>query len=153
DIEWQSKGIIVVAPPWNFPCSIPASGILAALAAGNSVIFKPAPESILTAWVLVQAFWEAGVSREVLQFFPCQDEPVGSQLIKDPRVASVVLTGSTETAKLFLKLRPSLDLSVETGGKNAMMISDMSDRELAIKDIIHSAFSHAGQKCSACSLV
>ena len=80
------------------------------------------------------------------------DEPTGEQLIKDPRVSAVVLTGATDTALKFLSLRPDLDLSAETGGKNAMIISALSDRDLAIQDLIHSAFSHAGQKCSACSL-
>lgn len=152
DIKWEPKGIVLVAPPWNFPCSIPAGGILAALAAGNSVIFKPPPESVLVGWELVQIFWEAGISKDVLQFITCEDEPVGSQLVQDKRVSTVVLTGATSTAKLLLRLRPGLDLVAETGGKNAIIVSNMSDRDLAIKDIVHSAFGHAGQKCSACSL-
>jgi RHH-type proline utilization regulon transcriptional repressor/proline dehydrogenase/delta 1-pyrroline-5-carboxylate dehydrogenase len=152
DISWQAKGTVLVAPPWNFPCSIPAGGILASLAAGNCVIFKPATESILVGWQVVQVFWEAGISQHVLQFITCQDDPVGSQLIKDPRISTVVLTGATTTAKLFLRLRPDLDLMAETGGKNTLIISSMADRDLAIKDLVHSAFGHAGQKCSACSL-
>jgi RHH-type proline utilization regulon transcriptional repressor/proline dehydrogenase/delta 1-pyrroline-5-carboxylate dehydrogenase len=152
DVHWSSKGVLLVAPPWNFPCSIPAGGLLAALAAGNSVIFKPAPEAILVGWTLAQIFWEAGVPQDLLQFLPCEDDPVGSQLVKDPRIACILLTGSTETAKLFFRLRPGLDLAAETGGKNAMIITRMSDRDLAIKDLLQSAFGHAGQKCSACSL-
>jgi RHH-type proline utilization regulon transcriptional repressor/proline dehydrogenase/delta 1-pyrroline-5-carboxylate dehydrogenase len=152
DIEWTAKGTILVAPPWNFPVSIPAGGILAALVAGNCVIFKPAPEAVLTGWVLVNALWEAGIPKDVLQFINCADEPVGSQLIKDPRLNAVILTGATSTAKLFQKLRPGLDLSAETGGKNALIITALSDRDLAIKDLIHSAFGHSGQKCSAASL-
>lgn len=152
DIEWRPKGPTLVAPPWNFPCSIPAGGLLAALAAGNTVIFKPASESILVGWELAKIFWEAGASKKVLQFLMCEDEPVGSLLIQDPRIACVVLTGATATAKLFMKLRPGLDLMAETGGKNAVIVSNMSDRDLAIKDIIQSAFGHSGQKCSACSL-
>lgn len=152
DLAWHSKGIVVVAPPWNFPCSIPAGCILAALAAGNSVIFKPAPETVLIGWHLTAALWEAGIGQDVLQFFPCEDHPLGTRLIHDPRVAAVLLTGSTNTAKEFLKLRPGLDLIAETGGKNAIIISKLSDRELAIKDVVNSAFGHAGQKCSACSL-
>ena len=152
DIEWTPKGTILVAPPWNFPCSIPAGGILAALATGNCVLFKPAPESILVGWVLAQLFWQAGVSRKVLQFIACDDEPVGSQLIKDTRLSAIVLTGATATAKLFLNIRPGLDLMAETGGKNVMVITGMADRDLAIKDLLQSAFGHSGQKCSACSL-
>lgn len=152
DLQWKPKGVTLVASPWNFPCSIPAGGILAALAAGNCVLFKPAMESVWVGWELVKLFWEAGISKKVLQFVPCQDEPVASQIVKDPRVACVLLTGATATAKHLLKLRPGLDLAAETGGKNVMVISRLSDRDLAIKDLVQSAFGHAGQKCSACSL-
>lgn len=152
DIEWKAKGTILITPPWNFPCSISAGGILAALATGNSVIFKPAPEVVLSAWTLVNLFWKAGVSKKLLQFLPCAENPTGTLLIKDPRINSIILTGGTETAKLFMKLRPGLDLLAETGGKNALIISGLSDRDLGIKDLIHSAFGHVGQKCSACSL-
>lgn len=152
DVEWRPKGSVLVTPPWNFPCSISAGGILAALATGNCVIFKPPSEAILVAWCLAEIFWKAGVSRRVLQFITCEDNPVGSFLIKDPRISLVVLTGATETAKLFLKMHPGLDLIAETGGKNTMVITGLSDRDLAIKDLTQSAFGHAGQKCSACSL-
>ncbi|HEV8051736.1 MAG TPA: bifunctional proline dehydrogenase/L-glutamate gamma-semialdehyde dehydrogenase, partial [Parachlamydiaceae bacterium] len=152
DIRWLPKGPVLVAPPWNFPCSIPVGGIIGALAAGNSVIFKPAPEAILVGWQLVNALWDSGIGKDVLQFFCCQDDPVGTSLIQDPRLTVVILTGATSTAKKFMKLRPGIDLIAETGGKNALIITNMSDRDLAIKDLLQSAFGHAGQKCSACSL-
>ena len=152
NIQWKPKGTILVAPPWNFPCAIPLGGITAALVTGNCVLFKPSPESVLVGWTLVNICWNAGISREILQFVPCSEEPVGSELIKDPRVNGVVLTGATSTAKMMLKLRPGMDLIAETGGKNMMVITNMSDRDLAIRDLIHSAFSHSGQKCSACSI-
>jgi len=152
DLAWKPKGIVLVTPPWNFPSSIPAGGILASLAAGNVVLFKPAPEAVLVGFELAKIFWEAGVSKKVLQFISCRDEPTGSALVRDPRVAAVVLTGSTATAKLFLNLRPGLDLIAETGGKNAIIVTDLADRDLAIKDIVQSAFGYSGQKCSACSL-
>ncbi len=152
DILWQPKGTVLVTPPWNFPVAIPAGGIFAALMAGNAVIFKPAPEAVLTGWILVNILWEAGIPKDVLQFINCPDDPVGSRLISDPRVDAVILTGATSTAKLFKKLNPSLDLSAETGGKNAMIITALSDRDLAIKDLVQSSFGHAGQKCSATSL-
>lgn len=152
DIHFSPKGPVLVAPPWNFPCSIPAGGIIAALTCGNSVIFKPAPEAVLVGWQLASILWQAGIEKDVLQFFTCQDDPIGSLLVQDPRIAAVVLTGATGTAKHLLKLRPGLDLIAETGGKNAMIITSMADRDLAIKDLIQSAFGHAGQKCSACSL-
>jgi RHH-type transcriptional regulator, proline utilization regulon repressor / proline dehydrogenase / delta 1-pyrroline-5-carboxylate dehydrogenase len=152
DIKWSPKGTILVTPPWNFPCSIPVSGIAAALTTGNSVLFKPAPEAVLVGWHVAKAFWDAGISKEVLQFIPCPDDDVGSYLIQHPHVASVTLTGSTQTALKFLKLRPGLDLHAETGGKNVIIVTAMSDRDLAVRDIISSAFGHSGQKCSACSL-
>lgn len=151
-VNWRPKGTILVAPPWNFPCSIPTGGIAAALTAGNAVIFKPAPESLLVGRELIQSFWDAGVPKDSLHFLNCADEPEGSYLIRHPHLTSVILTGGTETARHFMKLRPGLDLHAETGGKNALIITAMSDRDLAIYDLIHSAFGHAGQKCSACSL-
>jgi len=152
DTTWRPKGTVLVAPPWNFPISIPAGGILAAIITGNCVLFKPAPESVLSGWTLVNALWDAGIPKTILQFINCEDEPIGSRLIKDPRLNCVCLTGATSTAKHFLKLRPGLDLMAETGGKNAMIITGLADRDLAIKDLIQSAFGHAGQKCSATSL-
>ena len=152
DLQWRPKGTYLVAPPWNFPVSIPAGGILGALVIGNCVIFKPAPEAVLSGWVLVNALWDAGIPKEALQFINCEDDPVGSKLIKDPRLNGVILTGATSTARLFMKMRPNLDLSAETGGKNAVIITALSDRDLAIKDLVQSAFGHSGQKCSAASL-
>lgn len=152
DLEWEAKGTVLITPPWNFPIAIPAGGILSALASGNCVIFKPAPEAILSGWILINALWDAGISKKVLQFLSCSDDPVGSQLIADKRINMIILTGATSTARLFMKIRPDLDLSAETGGKNAIIITALSDRDLAIKDLIQSAFGHSGQKCSAASL-
>ena len=152
DIRWEAKGIAVVTPPWNFPCAIPAGGIFAALATGNCVLFKPSSDAVLVAWRLVNAIWDAGIPKEVLQFVPCSGEEAGSALICDAAVSCVLLTGGTETARKFLQMRPGLDLAAETGGKNAMIITALSDRDLAIKDLIYSAFGHSGQKCSAASL-
>ncbi len=152
DLTWTPKGVVLVTPPWNFPCSIPVGGIAAALAAGNSVIFKPAPQAVLVGFTVAKLFWEAGISPEVLQFLPCEDEPVGSQLIKDPRVDAILLTGGFNTARHFLALAPGISLIGELGGKNSIIVTSLSDRDLAVKDIVKSAFLHAGQKCSACSL-
>lgn len=145
-------GVVVVTPPWNFPYAIPAGGVLAALAAGNSVILKPARESVLTAWMLVQQLWEAGVPKNVLQFSPTVDGATGKALVSDPRVAAVILTGSIFTARLFQSWRPELNLFAETSGKNALIITAAADIDLAVKDLVRGAFGHAGQKCSATSL-
>jgi RHH-type proline utilization regulon transcriptional repressor/proline dehydrogenase/delta 1-pyrroline-5-carboxylate dehydrogenase len=148
----EPLGVIVVAPPWNFPLSIPASGVLAALMAGNSVILKPATEAVLVSWRLAQALWAAGIPKRALQFVPTPDNEVGQSLITDQRTAAVILTGSIETAQLFLTWRPLLRLFAETSGKNSLIITAMSDRDQAIKDLVRSAFGHNGQKCSAASL-
>lgn len=151
-LEKTPKGTILVTPPWNFPVSIPAGGVIAALLTGNCVILKPAPETVLCGYKLAELLWDAGVPKNALQFINCEDEPTGSNLIKDPRVNGVILTGATATAKLFLKLRPDLHLAAETGGKNALIITAMADRDLAAKDLVLSTFGHSGQKCSAASL-
>lgn len=152
DLEWYPKGTILVASPWNFPKAIPCGGILAALITGNCVLFKPASETVYTGYTLVKLLWEAGVPKKVLQFINCVDDPIGSKLIQDKRLDAVILTGATSTGSLFMKLRPGLDLSAETGGKNAIIVSALADRDLAIKELIQSAFGHNGQKCSAASL-
>ncbi len=146
-------GLVAVVSPWNFPVAIPCGGIAAALAAGNTVILKPASATVLTAWELCQCFWRAGVSRRTLQFLPCAGSGPGARLVAHPDVSAVILTGGTETALEILAAKPDLRLSAETGGKNATIITAMSDRELAIKHVVHSAFGHGGQKCSATSLL
>jgi RHH-type proline utilization regulon transcriptional repressor/proline dehydrogenase/delta 1-pyrroline-5-carboxylate dehydrogenase len=148
----EPLGVVVVAPPWNFPLSIPAGGVLAALAAGNAVLLKPAPEAVLVGWHLAGALWEAGIPRDVLQFVPCPDDGVGRGLITDPRVNAVILTGSVETARRFLEWRPDLRLFAETSGKNAIVVTALADRDQAVRDLVRSAFGHNGQKCSAASL-
>ena len=148
----EPLGTVLVTPPWNFPFAIPCGGILAALVAGNTVILKPAPETVLTARVMVNALWDAGVPREVLQFLPCPDNEIGRSLVTDPRIDAVVLTGAYETARMFLSWKPDLRLFAETSGKNALIITAAADPDLAMKDLVKSAFGHAGQKCSAASL-
>ena len=150
-VKAQAVGIVAVVSPWNFPYAIPAGGVLAALMAGNSVIFKPARATSQIAWLLVQQLWAAGVPREVLHFYPC-DSSLGKALITDARIASVILTGGYETARLFQGWRPALPLYAETSGQNSLIITAQADRELAIKDLVRSAFGHSGQKCSAASL-
>jgi RHH-type proline utilization regulon transcriptional repressor/proline dehydrogenase/delta 1-pyrroline-5-carboxylate dehydrogenase len=145
-------GTVVVVAPWNFPYAIPAGGVCAALAAGNAVILKPAPEAVATAWQLVQQLWAGGVPRDVLQFVPTRDDDNGRRLITHTGVDAVVLTGSFDTALLFTTWRPDITLLAETSGKNAILISACADIDVAVKDLVQSAFGHAGQKCSAASL-
>jgi RHH-type proline utilization regulon transcriptional repressor/proline dehydrogenase/delta 1-pyrroline-5-carboxylate dehydrogenase len=152
ELRLHPSGVVLVTPPWNFPLAIPAGGTLAALVAGNAVILKPALETVLVAERLAELCYEAGVPRDVLQLVFCEDE-LGSRLIQDARVSQVVLTGATSTARKFLELRPELRLLAETGGKNSVIVSALADRDAAIKDTLASAFGHAGQKCSAASLL
>ncbi len=147
------KGPAVVCPPWNFPASIAIGAISANLAVGNPVIFKPAPEAVGVGWIVAQLFWNTGVPRDVFQFIPLNDDTQGQMLIQSPDISTVMLTGSTATGRLFLEWRPDLNLIAETGGKNTMIVSRLCDRDLAIKDIVQSAFGFSGQKCSATSLV
>lgn len=150
--SFEPLGTVLITPPWNFPFAIPCGGILAALVAGNTVILKPAPETVLTAWVMVNALWDAGIPREVLQFLPCPDDETGRGLVTDPRIGAVVLTGAYETARMFLGWKADMRLFAETSGKNSLIITAAADSDLAIKDLVKSAFGHAGQKCSAASL-
>lgn len=154
NVESQTpKGVVLVASPWNFPLSIPSGGIFASLIAGNGVIFKPSLETPLVGWRLAHAFWEAGIPKELLAFVVGLDETLGSSLIQNTDVNLVVLTGATDTARHMVNLRPGIDLAAETGGKNSLIVTALADRDLAVRDIIASAFSHAGQKCSALSLL
>ncbi|MBC7173636.1 MAG: aldehyde dehydrogenase family protein, partial [Polyangiaceae bacterium] len=148
----EPRGVALVAPPWNFPLAIPAGGTFAALVAGNPVLLKPALETPFVASELVDACHSAGIPANVLSLIVCEDD-VGSELVRDPRISTVVLTGATSTARLFFEMRPDLALRAETGGKNAMVVTAMADRDQAIKHAVRSAFSHAGQKCSATSLL
>jgi len=151
-LEIEAIGPVLITPPWNFPCAIPCGGILAALAAGNPVIIKPAPETVRTARIMVECLWRAGIPRHALQFIAAPDNDLGRRLITDPRIASIILTGSSQTAELFLTWRPDLHLCAETSGKNALIITAAADPDGAIKDLVRSAFHHSGQKCSAASI-
>jgi len=150
--QFSPYGVVVVVPPWNFPMAIPAGGTFGALGAGNAVILKPAPETVLTASLLVEAAHRAGIPGDVLQFLPTQDAETGRRLVTHEKVSAVVLTGAFDTARMFLGWRPALVLHAETSGKNALVVTASADQEDAVRDIVRSAFSHAGQKCSAASL-
>ena len=152
-IDSHGKGVGVVISPWNFPIAIPCGGIVASLAAGNTVIFKPSSDAVLVAWELCQCFWRAGISKNVLQFLPCAGETTGGHLIGHPDVDFIILTGGTATGLNILKQRPDVFLAAETGGKNATIVTAMADRDQAIGNVIYSAFGNSGQKCSATSLL
>ena len=152
-VEARPQGVVAVVSPWNFPIAIPCGGIAAALAAGNTVILKPAPDTVLVAHQLCECFWKAGVSKKTLQMLPGYGSTVGRQLVAHDDVDTVILTGGTETALKILRDNPDVNLLAETGGKNATIVTAMADRDQAIKHVLHSAFSLSGQKCSATSLL
>ena len=153
NLKFTGKGVGVITPPWNFPVAIPVGGITAALAAGNTVIVKPASVAALCAYELCKCYWDAGVSKNTLQFCPAPGSLAGKHLVDNPKVDFVILTGGEDTAYSMLKSRPDLYLTAETGGKDATIVTAMSDREQAIKNVVASAFNNSGQKCSATSLL
>ncbi len=151
-VVFEPHRVVVLTPPWNFPVAIAAGGVLAALAAGSSVIIKPAPQVANCVLAMVQALWQAGIPKNVLQIAFVPDNEIGLSLVCHNSVDAVILTGSYETAKLFKSNKPDLKLSAETSGKNALVITPNADLDIAAGDLAKSAFGHAGQKCSAASL-
>ena len=148
-----SGGTNLILSPWNFPIAIPAGGILASLACGNTVIIKPAKQSIACACMLVKLMHQAGVPESALYLLPAHASALEPLLSPESAFKSVILTGGTQTAKTLLNSNPRLNLFAETGGKNATIVTSFADKELAIKNIVDSAFGHTGQKCSATSLL
>ncbi|GAA4886773.1 bifunctional proline dehydrogenase/L-glutamate gamma-semialdehyde dehydrogenase [Actinomycetospora straminea] len=144
--------VVVVTPPWNFPIAIPLGGCVAALAAGASVVIKPAPQVRACAEVGVAALHRGGIPADALQLVHTDEGDAGRRLVTHPAVDHVVLTGASETAALFRSWRPDLRLVAETSGKNALVVTPSADPDLAVADLVRSAFGHAGQKCSAASL-
>ncbi|SDR07435.1 L-proline dehydrogenase [Curtobacterium sp. UNCCL20] len=155
--SFTPAALTLVAPPWNFPVAIPAGSTLAALAAGSAVVLKPAPPAersgAVLASILSTAFDAMGAPADVLAFVQVSEDDLGQQLVASPLVDRVILTGAYETAELFRSFRPDLPLLAETSGKNAIIVTPSADLDLAVKDVVASAFGHAGQKCSAASLV
>jgi RHH-type proline utilization regulon transcriptional repressor/proline dehydrogenase/delta 1-pyrroline-5-carboxylate dehydrogenase len=148
----KAMGVVLVVPPWNFPYAIPAGGVCASLAAGNTVILKPAPETVATAWLLAQQMWEGGVPKDALQFVPTRDDETGKHLVTHDGIDALILTGAFDTANMFVGWKNELNLLAETSGKNSLVVSACADIDAAVKDLVQSAFGHAGQKCSAASL-
>ena len=150
-------GPVACISPWNFPLAIFMGQVAAALAAGNTVLAKPAEQTPLIAAEAVRILWQAGVPRAAVQLLPGQGETVGAQLISDARVMGVMFTGSTEVARILQRTvagrldaqgRP-IPLVAETGGQNAMIVDSSALVEQVVTDAVASAFDSAGQRCSA----
>ena len=150
--RFEPFGTVLVVPPWNFPVAIPAGGVLAALAAGNAAILKPAPETPGCSEIVAECCWAAGVPRGLVSYVRTADDEVGRHLVTHRDVHAVILTGAYDTAEMFLSWKLGLRLLAETSGKNAMVITPNADIDLAVADLVSSAFGHSGQKCSAASL-
>ncbi|WP_460452752.1 bifunctional proline dehydrogenase/L-glutamate gamma-semialdehyde dehydrogenase PutA [Arenimonas aestuarii] len=150
----HGKGVFACISPWNFPLAIYLGQVAAALASGNTVVAKPAEQTTLTAYLATQLLHEAGVPKDVLQFVPGDGATVGVALTKDPRIAGVCFTGSTDTAwainrALAARKAPIAALIAETGGQNALIADSSALPEQLVKDAMTSAFDSAGQRCSA----
>jgi RHH-type proline utilization regulon transcriptional repressor/proline dehydrogenase/delta 1-pyrroline-5-carboxylate dehydrogenase len=153
-LSLHPRGIFVCISPWNFPLAIFTGQIVAALVTGNLVIAKPAEQTPLIAAEAVRLLHEAGIPGSVLQLLPGRGEIIGAHLVSDPRVAGVMFTGSTETAKLIQqtlanRTGPIVPLIAETGGQNAMIVDSSALPEQVVADVLSSAFNSAGQRCSA----
>ena len=154
ELSLHGRGVFVCISPWNFPLAIFTGQVAAALAAGNSVIAKPADQTVLIGHAAVKLLHEAGVPEAVLQFVPGKGSMIGNTLLTKPEVAGVCMTGSTETAwtinrTLAARNAQIAALIAETGGQNAFIADSSALPEQLVKDAVTSAFDSAGQRCSA----
>jgi RHH-type proline utilization regulon transcriptional repressor/proline dehydrogenase/delta 1-pyrroline-5-carboxylate dehydrogenase len=158
EIALHGRGVFVCISPWNFPLAIFTGQITAALAAGNAVVAKPAEQTPLVAALAVRLLHEAGIPGDVLHLLPGTGEAVGAPLVRDPRIAGIAFTGSTETARLInldLARRPGpiVPFIAETGGQNAMIADSSALPEQVVTNVLTSAFDSAGQRCSSLRLL
>ena len=153
-LSLRGRGVFACIAPWNFPLSIFTGQVAGALAAGNSVLAKPAEQTPLVAAAAVRLLHEAGVPAEILHLLPGDGARIGKIMFSDPRLSGVAFTGSTETAALIARALAARDgpipaLIAETGGQNAMIVDSTALPEQVAKDVLASAFDSAGQRCSA----
>ena len=152
-LSMAGRGVFATISPWNFPLAIFIGPAAAALAAGNTVVAKPAEQTPLIAALAVKLCHEAGIPDAVFQLLPGAGD-VGELITSDPRLAGVAFTGSTETAKainrsLAAREGPIATFIAETGGQNAMIVDSSALPEQVTRDVVASAFQSAGQRCSA----
>ena len=153
ELSLHGRGVFVCISPWNFPLAIFVGQVAGALLAGNAVLAKPAEQTPVIAARAVELLFEAGVPKDVLHLIP-GDGNAGARLVKSLVTAGVAFTGSTRTARsinLALAKRegPIVPLIAETGGQNAMIVDSTALLDQVSDDVISSAFSSAGQRCSA----
>ncbi len=153
-IFFEGRGVFLCISPWNFPLAIFIGQIAAALAAGNSVLAKPAEQTPIIACEAVKILHEAGIPKDVLHLIPGNGRYLGETLIPDNRISGVAFTGSTQTAQIINRMLASRDgpivpLIAETGGLNAMIVDSSALLEQVTVDVLISAFRSTGQRCSA----
>ena len=148
-------GVVACITPWNFPIAIPTWKMFPALVAGNTVVIKPASDTPLSALRLVEILYEAGIPDGVVNIVFGPGGTVGEALLHHPDVAVVSFTGSTESGRhVAIEAAKSLKrVSLEMGGKNAVIVLDDADLDLAVEGILWSAYGTTGQRCTACSRV
>jgi aldehyde dehydrogenase (NAD+) len=146
-------GIAGLICPFNFPMAIPTWKMFPALVCGNAVIFKPAEDVPHTATILVEILLEAGLPPEVIQLVHGSGEEAGSMIVEHPEIPLISFTGSTETGRIVGETcgRMHKRLSLEMGGKNAQIVMDDADLDLALEGALWGAFGTTGQRCTATS--
>jgi RHH-type proline utilization regulon transcriptional repressor/proline dehydrogenase/delta 1-pyrroline-5-carboxylate dehydrogenase len=154
EVSLHGRGVFTCISPWNFPLAIFTGQVSAALAAGNTVLAKPADPTPIIAFRAVQLLHQAGIPRAAVQLLPGPGRKIGAVLTSDPRIDGVAVTGSTITARIINRALASRDaplasLIAETGGQNAMLVDSSALPEQVVDDVIKSAFHSAGQRCSA----
>ncbi|MEH6497904.1 MAG: bifunctional proline dehydrogenase/L-glutamate gamma-semialdehyde dehydrogenase PutA [Pseudoalteromonas distincta] len=154
ELYLQGRGVFACISPWNFPLAIFLGQVAAALVTGNTVVAKPAEQTSLLAVRCVELMFEAGLPGNALALLPGDGAQVGSVITSDPRITGVAFTGSTQTAHVINRALAARDAAIapmiaETGGQNAMLVDSTALPEQVVKDVVHSAFTSAGQRCSA----
>lgn len=150
-LEFTGRGAMVCISPWNFPLAIFLRQITTVLAAGNTVVAKPAEQTPIIPYKAVKLLFKAGLPKNVLQFTPGDGATVGSALVKSPVCKGVIFTGSAEVAAIINQTLANKSSEIvpfiaETGGQNAMIVNSSSLSEQVTADVIHSAFDSAGQR-------
>ncbi|MEQ8822268.1 MAG: L-glutamate gamma-semialdehyde dehydrogenase [Sumerlaeia bacterium] len=159
ELYYQALGVVGVIGPWNFPMAIPVGMMAAAVAAGNTVVWKPAEQTPLIAHLVMKIMEDCGLPRGVVNYLPGRGEVCGQRLLESTDVQMIAFTGSREVGLHILKecntVRPGQRfvkrVVAEMGGKNALIVDSSADLDSVIPDVLYSAYGFSGQKCSACS--
>ena len=158
---YEPRGVFAVIAPWNFPLAISAGMTSAALATGNTVVYKPAEQTSATGQLLAKIYYEAGVPESAFHFLPGDGKEVGAELVKHPDIVGIAFTGSRQVGLNIVKSAGTMQEGqgcikkciIEMGGKNAIIVDSDADLDEVIPAVVNSAFGFQGQKCSACSRV